>query len=251
MIMSAAALLVIIALFGVYLDSLVAVSALNLHQIFLVTSIVTAAGVLTGYYNCKASYPERIIVCIATVIVWRISFFPLLVLAGCITSWANAATNALSISAVVYPVFLVSFALLFAGAVWWAIHVLRTKRLIASVAAVCLATLATIVSFIAPADFKWPLLRSSTNLTLAAPIVAPGMNPYPLILSKAQLNWRQQLLMRIGSLTYQSLPERGAPWALSVKGSLEHLLRNASGYRSELFLVDHYRAFSAAHPKLR
>jgi hypothetical protein len=245
------AILVLSALGGVWFDSRASISPYALHVVFLVISILVTVGVTAVFLTSSKSTKTRLIGVVAAIVAWRISIFPTVVLAGCLASWGNALTTRFSSYDYVYPVFFTSFALLIAVTIGLALAFTSGKHRVTTLVAITAGFLAGVVSFISPSDIKWAMASDIPKNLQTALIVQPVANPYPSILKNDLLNWRQRTLMHIGSITYQSLPTENAPWAISVKGSLEHLLRTNARYQSEGLLIDHYRAFSAAHPAIR
>ena len=183
----------------------------------------------------------------ATVVVLRISFFPIVVIAGYLTTVSENILLAFVAQPVIYPVLLFSAALLHAFSTYIAIVVIRhsisrLKKTLILVAALPLVLLASVVSFIHPNDFQILAFSINGNEPLSGETSMPRNNPYRNLLKLGGHSWQETTLFYAGLITYELIPSRGV-WTQYTKGTLEQDLRNSKNISSRYFTISHLNAF--------
>ena len=205
-------------------------------------------------------------------LVWRIAYFPIMVLAGYFATLGESLTQSLFDTSVVYPFLLLSvalmnaFSLLIAAMILYLLFTLfRTKTnnklqsknnqwaFFSSISllsvSIPLAVLAIGVSFTQPAD--WHAIPDTTFLD-DKPLPAaslPEINPYSTALDKQGLSWQHKVLFKSAEITYNLIPDN-TQWSQVVKGTLESEFVKTKVISTAFCTKVHLRAFMTAQPFL-
>lgn len=252
--------LLVLVFFGVYLDQRQGLASSQLFFAFHVSGIV---GVCLSAYlflrRMRASW-QRVLLVVLTVLIWRISYFPIMVLAGFMAGLGEYLLGLIGWRQV-YPVFLVGIAfmnfiaiailgLLLIALARIAGEQKRVKTLFDGVLAsvsLPLAVIAIAVSFSQPSD--WHALPDTSFLDtkpLPNPVL-PEFNPYWLALDEPGLGWNQKILFAAAAMTYDLVPDE-THWSQVVKGTLEKEFVTTKRVSTAFCTKIHYRAFMTAQP---
>jgi len=246
--------------FGLWLDQQQTLSQLPLMIAFYSAGF---SGLLTMSLYLRPRFPlfwQQLLLIILAYSVWRIAYFPVLVLAGYIATVGEAISLRIVGYSVVYPFFLVSMVLMNAVSFWlasqllkWFVkptigHITRQEQTL-FISAIPLALLALTISFTQPAD--WHVIPDTSFIDdkpLPKPVL-PEMNPYYTALDDKTLNWRQRTLFYASAITYDWIPEN-TRWSQIVRGTLEYEFVRTKNVSTAFCVKVHYRAFIVAHPFL-
>ena len=140
-------------------------------------------------------------------VIWRISFFPIMVIAGYLTTMLENLFAAFSIQLVIFPVLLLNVTLLHALTMLIGVIVVqgsmsRFKRLLLLLVTLPLALLASVVSFISESDWALTPFSLDSNAMIATTVSLPTTSPYPTLLQDDKYDWRQRTLLYTGLVTY-------------------------------------------------
>lgn len=243
---------------GLWLDTQVALSENLLQIVFYTSSLAGILWVLVLLLaGLRARWQQVLAVCLAY-LVWRVAYFPALVLAGYAAGWWEALHLHLIGSSSIYPAFLVTMAVLNAGAMgvagWILLRLLRVKPLqlgwangSALFSSLLLGMLAVTVAFSHPLDWhSIPDTSAIDDKPLPSPAL-PMINPYETAAQETGLNWRQRTLFTAAALTYDLVPEN-TQWSRVVKGTMEQEFMGTRDTSTAFCTKIHYRAFRAAQP---
>ena len=243
---------------GLWLDARVALSENVLQIVFYSSSLVGVGFALVSLLaGLRTRWQQVLVVCLAY-LVWRVAYFPVLVLAGYAAGWWEALHLHWIGSSSIYPAFLVAMAVLNAWAMgvagWILLRLLRVKPLqlgwangLALFSSSLLGMLAVTVAFSHPLDWhSIPDTSAIDDKPLPSPAL-PMMNPYETAAQETGLNWRQRTLFTAAALTYDLVPEN-TQWSRVVKGTMEQEFMGTSDTTTAFCTKIHYRAFRAAQP---
>ncbi len=241
---------IILAGAGLWLDTR---ETLEQATIFVAFHAASLSGVMLAVvYLCHnvEGFWRRLLIVLCAAIVWRASFFPVMVFAGWVATlgeWLLIKTGVLPVF--IYPTFLVAMAAMHWGAVMLGgVMVLRKKTLWAPPLLMAFV-IAVMVSFTASEDLA-PLPDYSLSIEQPVPPVEPPRgNPYFEVLGKLDYGWPEQVLIFASGAMYDLIPR--TPWSTAVKSVLEHAFRNLPRASSAQRVREHYLAFRAAHPRIR
>ncbi len=246
-----ALLIVTIALAGagLWLDTR---EVLEQATVFVAFHVASLAGILlAAVYLCfnVEGFWRRLLIIACAFIVWRMSFFPVMVFAGWVATLGEWLLINTGLPVVIYPTFLVAMAAMHWGAVMLGgVMVLRRKALWAP-PLLAAFIIAVMVSMTAPEDLA-PLPDYSLSLEDAVPpVIPPRGNPYFEVLGKAGYGWPERVLIFASGAMYDLIP--GTPWSTAVKSVLEHAFRDLPKASSAQRVREHYLAFRAAHGRIR
>ncbi|PWQ97464.1 hypothetical protein [Leucothrix arctica] len=223
---------------------------LNLSSLCYAYSLASVCGVLAVViYNLLRTecwFRITMILVIAAV-AWRVSFFPIIVLAGYMTTLTENVFFMFSIKSLIYPALLLNVMLLHALVMVVAIAVVqgsrsRLKRYLLILVALPFGLLAGIVSFVNDNDWEVLPFSLAGEQSVTAEVSLPHSNPYAPLLAQDGYNWRQITLLYAASATYSLIPSDGR-WTQSVKGTLEQDLRGVEAFESRYFTLSHFNAF--------
>jgi hypothetical protein len=231
-------------------------------QPLLFTSFLScsAVGALLGWWLAAASDPSpvhRVASAIASLIAWRVAYFPLLVIGGWLGSvgeWLGAMAG---VGSFVYPTFLGVLVAAHLAASWVAAAALASPehavsrpraplshrlqhppRVLLLGAGALALPVAALVSFSKPADWVWFGDGPWRERREIPPISAPAQNPYAKILREYDLALAPRVLAHNAMATYPLVPE--GPWGSAMKPIATSRDR----------VDEHYLAYLAAHPRL-
>ena len=254
---------------GWRVDAMAAPSQPTLFWLFLSFGL---AGCALGWQERArrdASLARRALGALASLLAWRVAYFPLMVICGWLASVGEWVAFGVAGRSVVYPSFaLLLFALNFAIA-WIATAAvtrpapappsLRERRLarwlhepprlaLLALGAAALPV-AGMVSFSAPSDRVWFGDRPWAKPRPLPAIHDPERNPYAIILREHDLGLASKVLAFNALVTYPLVPE--GPWGSAMKGTLEALALARPIATSQDRIDEHYLAYLAAHARLR
>ncbi len=205
----------------------------------------------------------RALFAIVVFLLWRISYFPIMVLAGYFGGLGESVAHYFGLYQV-YPAFLLSIAVMnfivvaLAGLAVLAIFYKYVQlhkptliyRSIFTSITLPLVVIALAVSFSHPSD--WHALPD-TALIDKKPLPSPALpeiNPYWTALEKDGISWQQQILFAAAAITYDNIPEN-TQWSQVVRGTLEKDFVTTPVITTAFCTRIHYRAFMTAHPYLK
>ena len=220
--------------------------------LFLALQAASGGGALLGvvawWRGLPDSAPPRAPRWAALLVVaagWRLAWFPIMVFSGHVASVGEWLLVGTGLPVVVYPTFLLAVAGLHGLAALAAIQIvwplapwLRWALLPAFLVAAC-------VSFLRVEDLR-PL--PDTELQLSAQVPEPrsqGGNPYLDALVGPGYLPHQRVILVAAGLTYATIPS--TPWAVTVRETLGELFRQKPRASTRDRVVEHYRAYHAAH----
>jgi len=235
---------------GLYLDGKQNLSITDLYVAFYVTSLAGAAFGIWPFIFAAWGPRARFAALIAAIILWRIAYFPVFVLAGWVATWFDWFAYAADLSvAAIYPVFLFAiFAMHLTVASVSLLMVLRRVWLLL-IPGIPLLVLAILVSFNRPADIRVLPDRAITREPEIPSRTLPQGNVYAGLLTGGEYNLAQQVLLYSGLILYELIP--AAPWSSTVKHIIaQGVLENPSGSTADR-IYEHYLAYLIAQPCVR
>ena len=264
-------------LIGLWLDQTTALSQNQLVYAFYLSGIAGLLPVIVHYIfknhnEGSGGLWKNSLLALLALLVWRIAYFPIMVLAGYFATLGESLTLSVLDTSVVYPFLLLSvalmnaFSLLVAAMILYLVFALFSSKtnnnhqskinqwgLFSSVpllsVSIPLAVLAIGVSFTQPAD--WHAIPDTTFLD-DKPLPAaslPEINPYSTALEKQGLSWQHKVLFKSAEITYDLIPEN-TKWSQVVKGTLESEFVKTKVISTAFCTKVHLRAFMTAQPFL-
>ena len=251
--------------YGLWVDNQTQLSQGLLEVAFYTASLV---GVLLSYLSFsryRQAYWRYVLRIVLALIVWRISFFPIMVLAGFVATWGEYVALTAFGSSSVYPFLLTAVLLMNMAAVWIAELVLHSVLSLLSPSSVSvaphtsqsslvlglpLAVLAVMISFTQPMD--WHAIPD-TSFIDDKPLPQAGLpeiNPYEAALEETGLSLQHKVLFKAAAITYDWIPEN-TTWSQVVKGTLEKEFVTTEDVSSSFCSKIHYRAFLTAQPFIK
>lgn len=232
---------------GVWLDRMRVLHQTSLFVVFQVISLGAVIAAVSWWCADVQSTWQRLLIVVAAMLAWRVSYFPIMVFSGWIATLFEKLTLPYkNVPIIIYPTYLIC------------LFVMHT---IAAVAAGALVTLnwiyllpitvpafvmATLVSFTGRADYK---LLPDNEVTLNEPLPPgklPTGNVYQSELEKGGLSIPRFAIIFASTTIYPLIPH--SPWSATVKGTLEELFRNMPEASTAIRVRDHYVAYHRAHP---
>ena len=188
----------------------------------------------------------RAVLLLVVLVVWRLTYFPLMVFSGHVASIVEWILALLRLPIVVYGVFLVSIGTLHGLVALGAAQIVDPFHPLVYAAIALVLLNACAVSFAKPADLKL-LPDGFRSLAEPAPqAVAPTRNPYFSRLVGPGYLPHQRVVLLAAGLTYETIPP--SPWGRTVKAVLEVLFNEKPRASTAQRILDHYLAYRAAHP---
>jgi len=179
---------------------------------------------------------------------WRLAYFPIMVFSGHVASIGEWIQIGIGLPPLVYPVFLVSAAVLHGLVITAAAAAVLQPRILPKAVIVGGFVFASLISFSGLADLT--LLPDST-VTISEeipPLVEGRENPYLPALSAPGYAPNQRLMLVAAGLTYETIPD--APWARAVRSALEESFRANPIATTRDRVLEHYLAYHTAQPRL-
>lgn len=241
------ALTIIVAILtGIWLDRM---PVLDQTSLFIVFQVISLSSIVTGIlWWCAKEQPnwQRLLIVVAAILAWRVSYFPIMVFAGWIaTLFEQLTLPHENVPIVIYPWYLLCMFVMhcIAALAAGALVTLRWKYLLPiTVPAFAMAFL---VSFTGAVDYKLlPDVEISFNEPLP-PGNTPSSNVYRVELEKGNLPIPRHAILIASSTIYPLIPP--SPWSATVKGTLEVLFKNMPIASTEVRVRDHYFAYHRAH----
>ncbi len=251
--------LAIAVIAGIWFDR---VPILNQPHLFATFQVISLTGIAWGILvsldwfapsQGLASPFKTATLLLAALVVWRISYFPIMVFAGWIATLGERLTFAISgiisLPIIIYPIFFITMLLMFAGATFALgaiVYMQYTEWMIITVPAFVMAAM---VSFSKPSDIGW-LPDTHVNVRETLPVaMLPIENPYLPLLGKPEYPLQKKVLLFAAGSIYVFVPH--SPWAGTVKGTLEDLFRNNPNGSTSIRILDHYESYHVAHKFIR
>jgi hypothetical protein len=188
----------------------------------------------------------RIALVLVVLVVWRLTYFPLMVFSGHVASVVEWVLALLRLPIVVYGVFLVSIGTLHTLVALGAAQIVDPFHPLVYAAIAGVLLMATSVSLAKPADLKLLPDDFRTLAEPAPPPVAPTRNPYFSCLVGPGYLPHQRVVLLAAGLTYETIPP--SPWGRTVKAVLEVLFNERPRASAAQRILDHYLAYRSAHP---
>lgn len=266
---------------GLWLDHMSNLSQSILETGFYISGVIGLFVVTIYYISKNRTLWKNSLLVLLALIVWRIAYFPIMVLAGYVATWGEAVSIAISDYSVVYPFLFLSVALMNAlcmivsgGVLHFVLNLNQyfkksldntklnspnssknSKLMLVSlttftgIVVIPLVVLAVGVSFTQPAD--WHAIPDTSILDdKPLPMAAlPEMNPYASALDKPNLSWQHKVLFKAAEITYDYIPEN-TRWSQVVKGTLEKEFVETTEISTAFCTKVHLRAFMTAQPFL-
>jgi hypothetical protein len=208
---------------------------------------------------------RKLVGALAALAVWRVAYFPLMVICGWLASVGEwLAFHALGRS-VIYPTFLSLILAMNLVIAWIATaaftnaqpdpgrgalaRLLRQppQKPLWGVGALALPV-AAMVTFSKPSDLVPFGDRPWKEVRPIPEIHDPKRNPYEIILREREMELPAQVLAFNAYVTYPLVPE--GPWGSAMKGTLEALALENPVATSQERIDEHYLAYLAAHARL-
>lgn len=268
----ASVLITVLIIIGLWLDMQQTLTQEQLKFSFYTSAIFGLLVTNVFFLLRYKSLLKKLIIIIVALIVWRISYFPIMVLAGFLATLGEAFTITLFNKSVVYPFLLLSialinaFSMLIAGSFLFLLLNINQKEKplqqsklsslifvsqasIVTAISVPLAVLAIGVSFTQPAD--WHAIPDTSILDdKPLPTASlPEINPYATAFEKQGLSWKHLVLFKAAEITYNLIPEN-TRWSQIVKGTLEKEFIETTEVSTAFCTKVHLRAFMTAQPFL-
>jgi hypothetical protein len=190
-------------------------------------------------------FARRIALVLVVLVVWRLTYFPLMVFSGHVASVTEWILALLRLPIVVYGVFLVSIGTLHGLVALGAVQIVNPLHPLVYAAVVPVLLLASAVSFAKPDDLRWSPDRFRSIAEPAPPPVAPTANPYFSRLLGTGYWPHQRVVLLAAGLTYETIPP--SPWGRTVKAVLEVLFNEKPHASTAQRIYDHYLAYASAH----
>lgn len=189
---------------------------------------------------------QRLLMIPLALVVWRITYFPLMVFSGHVVSISEWIHAFVGIPILIYGVFLLVIGILHTIVSFLFGQLLAPIHPLVYAVLPVLVVLACAVSFAKPEDLRWSPDRFSSLSDPVPPPVAPGRNPYfPRLIGPGYLPHQRIVLLAAG-LTYETIPP--SPWGRTVKSVLEVLFDEKPRASTATRIRDHYLAYASAHP---
>ncbi len=256
-----------ITLIGFWLDGKETLSQNQIIYAFYLSAIACLLPTLLFFMFKNKAIWKNILLSLLALLLCRITYFPIMVLAGYLATLGESLALTLFDMSVVYPFLLLSVALmnalslLVAATVLFLVFLLfrsgeKNNRIINKWSSLSLisisiplAVLAIGVSFTQPAD--WHAIPDTTYLD-DKPLPAaslPEINPYSTALDKQGLSWQHKVLFKSAEITYDLIPNN-TQWSQVVKGTLESEFVKTKVISTAFCTKVHLRAFMTAQPYL-
>lgn len=270
----AGVLILWLVLIGLWLDGKSELSQAQLVYAFNLAGITGLLPCLLHFVLKYKKFWKNSLMVVIAIMIWRVAYFPVLVLAGYVATLGEATTIAILNTSVVYPYLLISVAVMNGLSFLVAaiitdgvlLSVFYNKRsrnsiynhksktnllLIGSLATVAipLAVMAIGVSFTQPADWHAIPDTSSLDDKPLPEATLPEMNPYFTALEADNLSWQHKSLFKAAAITYDLVPEK-TQWSQVVKGTLEKEFVLTKEVSTAFCTKVHFRAFMTAQPFL-
>lgn len=208
-------------------------------------SLAGAALGVAAWWRTLAGPGPRWPALVAAALGWRLAWFPIMVFSGHVASIGEWILAGVGLPIVVYPTFLVAVAALHAAAALAAIQIALPALPWLRWALVPAFLVAASVSFLRLEDLR-PLPDTELHLSETVPEArTEGGNPYLEALVGPGYLPHQRVILVAAGLTYVTIPP--SPWALTVRETLGELFRGKPRGSTRDRVVEHYRAYHAAH----
>jgi len=219
----------------------------SLSYCYSLASILGVLAVTAPALLHAKNWISAAVVIVLAVVAWRISFFPIMVIAGFLTTIAENMQLWFTEQSIIFAVLFLIAALLHTFSTYMAIALIQgsisyIKKALMLIVAIPLALLAIAVSFVHQSDLEILPFSIQQNAPLAVEVSLPSYNPYEALLKLGGHSWQETTLYYAGLITYELVPKQGT-WTQYTKGTLEQDLRNSHEISSRYFTMSHLNAF--------
>ncbi|MCC7509661.1 MAG: hypothetical protein IT464_09825 [Planctomycetes bacterium] len=253
---------------GFWLDSRKAITQPQLFWSFLFFSL---GGSLLGWRLAMRNDPDvlrNVIGLVGSLVAWRFSYFPFMVVAGWKASLFEWGTHRVIRRSIIYPVFLFFIMAQHAGVGFIgaaAIAIAQTpvpdwglpawiqqlihqppRELLWALGAVALPV-AGLVSFSTKRDLRVFNDAPARDLP-KVPIGEPKINPYAKIMREHKLSLPSWVLAVNARVTYPLVPH--SPWGRAMKGTLEETALANPRATTRDRVDEHYQSWIASHARI-
>lgn len=254
-------LILALACVGLWIDGQQSIGQPTLFWSFMFAS---SAGILGGWETAtrldrnKVRKLAALVVC---VVVFRITWFPLMVFAGFIAALGEVITFGVAERSIIFPTFLVALFGMEYVVSWVAASVVTVheiddepgvggfltaipRKLLIAVGLPSLA-IAFMVSFMSADDYVLFPDEPWSEPRPVPPIVPPDGNPYLDKLESGDNGAFETVYLVNAGMTFDLVPE--GPWGGAVKGTLAYLFSRQLDAPASERIADHYLGYLAAH----
>jgi hypothetical protein len=250
---------------GFFIDKRLYLTSSDLEFIFHLAGAIAIIPALVVALLSSQSNVKRLFLVLLAVVIWRISFFPILVISAYVATLSENFFSSQLDLLVIYPAFLASIFLL--NLISFRIGILVLNVLIrlvqgksqtvgsyiTTVAAIPLAVIAGMVSFTEASDLHaMPVCPITTSVSKLYADDAESLlqtDPYHEKLQAPDISWRKKPLLYAASVTYDLIPEGGV-WTQAVKSNLELKTRARANINNSQCMRNHLDSFILAHKAL-
>ncbi len=230
---------------GVWLDRQLFLAQ---EPLFVAFHVASLSGVMLAiiylWPKLDGVFRKLILIGIA-LIVWRISYFPIMVFSGWVVTLGDWLIMQIQwLPTVIYPSFLIAMALMNLGVIVVGVLVVHGRRYMALPVLGAAVIVAVMVSFTDRSDLKVLPDRSYTLSEALPDFQASLGNPYYEAVDKLQYNVAEYTLVFASAIMFSAIP--ATPWSTEVKSILEHQFRETPRASSERRVIEHYLAFRSA-----
>ncbi len=241
---------IILAGIGLWLDARTIIDQAALFLAFQFASLIGAFLAIILLCTTFQGTTQRVLVVLFAAVVWRVSFFPIMVFSGWVATlgeWLVVQVGIIPV--VIYPTFLIAMAVLNWGAIVSGGMMFYHHKYIWALPLLIAFTVAVLVSFTAREDLAF-LPDDNLVIEQSIPEVQPPLgNPYFEAFRQPEYGLPERVLIFASGAMYDLIPR--TPWSTTVKSVLEHEFRNHPKASSKRRVQEHYLAFRAAHHNIR
>ena len=224
--------------------------ALNQTVLWLALQLASLGGAGVGLAVASPladSRRERVLMVVAMLFAWRVSYFPVMVFSGHVASIGEWLLVLAGLPIFVYPIFLLSVTVLHAAAAALAACLVSPPRPIIRWVGAAAFFIASCVSFSKPIDLlPLPDMTWTLDGEAVPPMRAERGNPYLSAVTASGYWPHQRVVLVAAALTYDTIPP--SPWATTVKSVLEVLFEAKPQASSQDRVREHHLAYHSAHP---
>jgi hypothetical protein len=232
---------------GKYLDDIEISSTTPLFVAFMASSLI---GVSLGRVSRATPQPTSasgVAMLVCCYIGWRVSYFPIMVVAGTGAAFFEFTCVTLELTPWVYGPFLLCQFGLHAIVARLAVATVLTNRRGVWIASLIGLALASCMSFSKLVDVH-PLPDRCWSLDAQLTAHEPAGNPYLKAFDQNRHLLHQQLLLLAAGSTYDVIPH--SPWSQAVQGTLEMQFKQNPNGSTVDRVKEHYFGYLAAHSRI-
>jgi len=240
---------IILAGIGLWLDTRSNIDQAALFLAFQFASLIGFFFAVILLCTTFQGNTQRALIVLFAAVVWRVSFFPIMVFSGWVATlgeWLVIQVGIIPV--VIYPTFLITMALLNWGAIVSGGMMFYHHQYIWAPPLLIAFTIAAMVSFTAREDLS---LLPDDNLVIeqSIPVIKPPLgNPYFEAFRQPGYGLTERVLIFASGAMYDLIPH--TPWSTAVKSILESEFRRNPKASSTRRVKEHYLSFRAAHYRI-